>query len=68
MIGEEAARNSQSSVYFLILATLHAYGDNIKEALIVTEGQSTLELYVVTFFLCFLFFLSFFFFLIEHTL
>jgi hypothetical protein len=42
----EAARNLQSSVYYLILATLHAYGDNIKEALVTTERQSTLELFV----------------------
>lgn len=43
-LGDEALRNNQSSVFYLILATLNAYGDNIKEALMATEGQSTLEL------------------------
>lgn len=46
-LGDEAGTNFQSSAYYLILATLHAYGDNIKEALIVTERQSTLELLVL---------------------
>jgi hypothetical protein len=41
---DEVASNNLSSVYYLILATMNVYGDNLKEALVATEGQSTLEL------------------------
>jgi hypothetical protein len=43
-LNNEATSNPQAGVYFLVLATMHVHGDNIKDALIVTESQNSLEL------------------------
>lgn len=43
-IRDEATSSNASSVYYLILATINVHGDNLKDALVATEGQSTLEL------------------------
>eukprot|EP00602_Paraphysomonas_sp_CaronLab_P006060 CAMPEP_0185018718 /NCGR_PEP_ID=MMETSP1103-20130426/1390_1 /TAXON_ID=36769 /ORGANISM="Paraphysomonas bandaiensis, Strain Caron Lab Isolate" /LENGTH=300 /DNA_ID=CAMNT_0027548655 /DNA_START=60 /DNA_END=962 /DNA_ORIENTATION=- len=43
-LADEASKTSQATIYYLVLATVHVHGDNIKDALIATEGQSTLEL------------------------
>jgi hypothetical protein len=43
-LGDEASRNNQAGIYYLVLATIHVHGDNLKDALVATEGQTTLEL------------------------
>ena len=36
--------DSSSGTYYLVLATMHVHGDNIKEALIATDSFPNMEL------------------------